>query len=527
MRFSGKQNSGAESNGEVARLALLPGTHKTDLVKVTVRALLGASEVDRAGVWIDDGDIDTRSPRGLGIFRGMVSERGGGDTPSEWARLSLEALPSLEPLAGGRTVQQDLGGTSDQLMLGALLELRRAVWAPVGTRGRLRGVVLAGTCRKHGALPLATIESISAELALALELEEERRRARQRQADLNVASRLLAELTAGGPIDSIFTRLVDSCTEAAPGGDGLDAVFATLQTRSECAAHSSRPYQQVLSSTAPRHRAQGSLTLCWRSGDAAWLHALDNTALSSIWQRAAEARDPIVIGSGSGLTWPRTDVARIVAIPLFASREAVGTLIAGLRPGPVAQGCVERLELRGELAATALALRQCTAALSLERKRQQAILQSDSAAKIIIGPSGKIGALSRGAQERSAKPDQTQALPRSSVSRRVGYFPNCFKFPTSRRSKRGFNACKPRHTMITAWTTSHIRCAFAPAHRSAFIPFCWATHPAVFSPPSRLSHWQPSSRRRNHTAAKQNCTTLSNGSKRVSCSSTRTTKFKR
>ncbi len=421
MRFSGKQNSGAESNGEVARLALLPGTHKTDLVKVTVRALLGASEVDRAGVWIDDGDIDTRSPRGLGIFRGMVSERGGGDTPSEWARLSLEALPSLEPLAGGRTVQQDLGGTSDQLMLGALLELRRAVWAPVGTRGRLRGVVLAGTCRKHGALPLATIESISAELALALELEEERRRARQRQADLNVASRLLAELTAGGPIDSIFTRLVDSCTEAAPGGDGLDAVFATLQTRSECAAHSSRPYQQVLSSTAPRHRAQGSLTLCWRSGDAAWLHALDNTALSSIWQRAAEARDPIVIGSGSGLTWPRTDVARIVAIPLFASREAVGTLIAGLRPGPVAQGCVERLELRGELAATALALRQCTAALSLERKRQQAILQSDSAAKIIIGPSGKIGALSRGAQELlgEAGPDAGIAEEFGVSSRRV------------------------------------------------------------------------------------------------------------
>jgi signal transduction histidine kinase/CheY-like chemotaxis protein len=396
MKFGVKKNTATESNGEVARLALLPGTDNADLVRGAVQALLAVSEVDRAGVWIDEGDTDTHSPRGLGIFRGVVSERSGGDTPSEWARLSLEALPSLDPLAAGRTVQQDLDGTSDQLMLGALLELRRAVWAPVGTRGRLRGVVLAGTCRKHGALPHASIESISAELALAIELEEERRLARQRRADLNVASRLLTELAACGPIDSIFTRLVDSCTE--PSGDGLGAVFAILQTRPEFAANSARAHQLSLSSTSSHNRTQQRSRIpCWRSGDAAWLHAMDNSPLSTIWQRAADARDTIVVASGSGLTWPRADVARIVATPLFASHEPVGTLIAGLRPN--AQGCVERLELRGELAATALALRQCTAALLLERKRQQAILQSDPAAKMIVETGGRISAMSRGAQE--------------------------------------------------------------------------------------------------------------------------------
>jgi hypothetical protein len=269
MRFGSKKNAGTESNGEVARLALLPGTDKTDLVRGAAQALLAVPEVDRAGVWIDEGDIDSRSPRGVGIFHGVVSERGGGDTPAEWARLSLEALPSLAPLDNGRTVQQDLGETSDQLMLGALLELRRAIWAPVGAHGRLRGVVLAGTCRKHGALPLASIESISAELALALELEEERRLARQRRADLNVGSRLLTELAASGPVDSIFTRLIDSCTETAPGGDGLGAVFAILQTRSDLGVQSARAYQQTLSSNPSRLRTQGSPTPCWRSGDAA------------------------------------------------------------------------------------------------------------------------------------------------------------------------------------------------------------------------------------------------------------------
>ena len=107
MRFGGKKNAETESGGEIARLALLPGSDRTDLVRGAAQALLAVSEVDRAGVWIDEGDIDTRSPRGLAIFRGVVSERGRSDTPSEWARLSLEALPSLDPLAAGRTVQQD------------------------------------------------------------------------------------------------------------------------------------------------------------------------------------------------------------------------------------------------------------------------------------------------------------------------------------------------------------------------------------------------------------------------------------
>jgi PAS domain-containing protein len=157
---------------------------------------------------------------------------------------------------------------------------------------------------------------------------------------------------------------------------------------------------------------------------------MDGSALSSIWQRAADARDTVVIGSGgSEISWPRADVARIIAIPLFVSRESVGTLIAGLRPGPVAQGGVERLELRGELAATALALRQCTAALSLERKRQQAILQSDPAAKIIIETGGRIGALSRGAQELlgQAAPGDAVSHDADASSRRT--FPELFQAP--------------------------------------------------------------------------------------------------
>src|ERR1700722_4552186 len=100
MRFGSKRNVDAEGSGEPARLALSPGTDKADLVRSAVQALLAAADVDRAGVWIDEADVDTSSG-GLPAFRGVVLERGGAGTPSEWERLSLEALPWFDPLAGG------------------------------------------------------------------------------------------------------------------------------------------------------------------------------------------------------------------------------------------------------------------------------------------------------------------------------------------------------------------------------------------------------------------------------------------
>ncbi|HEY4907608.1 MAG TPA: ATP-binding protein [Candidatus Acidoferrum sp.] len=382
----------------MARLAQSPGTEKADLIRGAVQALLAASEVDRAGVWIDAGEIDAGSSRAWSVLRGQVSDRSGDDAPSDWARLSLEALPSLEPLTNGRTIQQDLDGTPDQLMLGVLLELHRAVWVPVAARGQLRGVVLAGTRRKRGMLPLARVEAVSAELALAIELEEERRLARQRQSDTNAMGRWLSELASSGPIDSTFTRLVDACTETVPGGDGLGAVFAILRTPAEADLESATPMHQALWSGACSG-TRSHATRCWKSGDAAWVHAMDSSPLASIWQRAEAARDPIIFTSSSGLPWPRADVARIVAIPLVASREPVGTLIAGLRHVPTAYRDVERLELCAQLAASALAYRRCASSLSLERKRQRAILDTDPVPKIVIEAGGRICALSRGARD--------------------------------------------------------------------------------------------------------------------------------
>ena len=409
MKFTGRQNGHRPASGEVARLAQSPGMATAELIKAAVQSLLGASEIDRAGVWIDDGDAGPYVGSASASFRGIVAERSGEDTPSDWERLSLEAFPALTPLNDGKTIEQELDAASSQLILGSLVELRRAVWAPVGSRTRLRGVVLAGLRNKHRALPVALVESVAADLALAVELEEERRIARQRKADLAVGSRLLVDLAKCGPIDSIFTRLVDSCTEAAPGGDGLGAVFAVLRTRQDSRAcppllesRNALVAERALSSSdhsGIQRLLREQTTPCWQSGDAAWLYAIKCQPLSSIWQRAGEARDTLVIGSSAGIAWPRGNVARLVAIPLRACNEFVGVFVAGLRPDTSISKGVERFERHAELAATALALRRHASQIALERARQRAILQDDRAATIIVEDGGQIGALSQGARE--------------------------------------------------------------------------------------------------------------------------------
>jgi signal transduction histidine kinase/ActR/RegA family two-component response regulator len=415
MKFNGRHNGPRVASGGVARLAQSPGMTTVELIKAALQTLLGGSEADRVGVWIDDGESGSHPGRGSSSLRGLVAERNGDSTPSDWERLSLEALSPLDPLHNGKTVEQELDGASDQLILGALLELRRAVWAPIGSHGRLRGVVLAGLRGKHGALPVALVESVSAELALAVELEEERRLASQRQADLAVTSRLLADLAKWGPVDAVFTRLVDSCTETAPGGDGLGAVFAALHTKPDSFGQSMRrdlsPHDRGFSlanhaggsvhGSRPPHER---LTSCWQSGDAAWLHAIDNPPLAGVWRRAEEACDTLVIGSSAGVAWPRGDVARLVAIPLRGSNELLGVLVAGLRRDSVVSKGVERLALRAELAASALALRRRTGEVVFERARQRALLQNDRAATIILEDAGRIGPLSFGAQQLLGEP---------------------------------------------------------------------------------------------------------------------------
>jgi signal transduction histidine kinase/ActR/RegA family two-component response regulator len=407
MRSMGRQ----ERHGVVARgvvRAALMGVARRELIQEAVQFLLASTKVDRIGVWMESAGTERAPGRGFAGFRGVVADRHGQATPSEWERLSPEAPLPVELLDDGKSAEQELSGASDQLILGVLVELRRAVWVPVQIAGRLCGVLFAGVRKKHGALPVPLLESFSMELALAVELDEERRNSHRRLTDINSAKHFLDELASSGPTDAVLTRLMDSCTETGTEGDGLGAAFAVLHARDEekgISLHgplNGNFSAKIHEADLPYHlslRANERCALSWQSGDPAWLHALESQPLADIWQRAQEAHSTVAVRAGAGTAWPRGDVSRVVAIGLQAAGESVGVLVAGFREETSSQAAIERLQSRTGLATTALVLRERNHEAVRHEARQNAVLLGGSAATILVDEGGAIVGLSRGARE--------------------------------------------------------------------------------------------------------------------------------
>ena len=391
----------------VARAAAA-GMAKHELIQEAVHFLLASTKADRMGVWMESAHTERAPGRGGARFRGVVADRDGKGTPPEWERFSPDAVLPVELWNGEKSVEQDLDGAQDQVILGALLGMRRLVWVPVAIDGCLRGVLLAGSRKKRGALPVGLLESVSAELALVVELDEERRRSRERQTEMAVTKQFLGELADSGPTDALFTGLMESCTSTGTEGAGLGAVFAVLRGREEATAGSlaAPPVKNidVKFSVADSHddrslSANERRTVSWQSGDSACLQALESEPLAGMWQRAREAHGTVMVRAGAGTAWRRSDVSRLVAIGLEAAGEVVGVLAAGFREESISQAATERLELRAKLATTALLFRERNREAAENEARQKATLHASSAATILIDQGGAIVGISRGARE--------------------------------------------------------------------------------------------------------------------------------
>jgi two-component system NtrC family sensor kinase len=279
-------------------------------------------------------------------------------------------------------VEQDRLDSSRQLVIGAMVGLCRAVWVPVETQGHLRGVILAGTRKKHAPLPRALAANVAAELALALEVEEERRVSRERQQDFATVRRALAALTGTESPETILRNLVEDCTARGDSALGPDAVFAAVgeweksehatgATLQAVSSEKHEPAPSLASSTPSSLASSEELRFRWRSGDAVWTRALDREPLSSIWRQALESQR--VIGSEPSGAWSRREVSRVMAFPLHSGPENLGVLVAGIRRGSASLSTVERLELRAALAASALKQqRRNEQASALEARQQRA-----------------------------------------------------------------------------------------------------------------------------------------------------------
>jgi signal transduction histidine kinase/CheY-like chemotaxis protein len=414
MRFRARKNGHATPERGIAGTAARR-IARQELIQEAVQFLLASANADRVGVWMECSDTGPAPGCGFAGFRGVVADRNGETTPSEWERLSPEAPLPLELLNAGKSVEQDLGGAPDQIILGALVEMRRAVWVPVEIRGRLRGVLLAGLRKKHGALPVRLLEAVSADLALAAELDEERRLARERLADITVTKEFLDHLAHARPMDAILTRLVGSCTDSGADGDGLGAVFAALRLCPGAGGSSAyEPSGENGKAAEPpadlRAPADARRAPSRQSGDPAWLHALESQPLAGILQQAREAHGTVIVRTGEGTAWPRGDVAQLAAIGLEAGGETLGVLVAGFRYEATSRAAIARLELRAGLAAMALVFIERNNEAARHEARQQTLLQASSVATILVDADGAVVGLSRGARELLGEEPQQSRL---------------------------------------------------------------------------------------------------------------------
>jgi signal transduction histidine kinase/CheY-like chemotaxis protein len=373
-----KQEDKAPDKG-VARAAV-GGASREELVREALHRMSLETSADRFGVWIEPQPAHREDSSFPLSFRGAIWEKGVEATPAEWARLSPE-FPLPEELFAGKSVEQDLEKPPVRPMLGPLVEMRAAVWVPVARGGRLRGVLLACTRTKQGALPRALLESVAAELLLAVELDEEQRTARERQSDLAMAAEVITALGKTSSDSSILASLVSQCTETTSHNCSLGAVFAVVGRRIVIQGKESDA---------------AGMAFPWKSGDPAWARAVENGPLAAVWKKAVEAGK--LVGSEAQSFWPQGGVGRVLALPLEFDGEMLGVFVAGLRPSGASLSALARLELRASLAAAALA-REKRRAEGERREARQRLLLDSSQEMVLLNERGEIAGLSRGARE--------------------------------------------------------------------------------------------------------------------------------
>ena len=397
MRVWGKAQPERKPAAGVARAAL-EGSARPALVREAALTLLAGSRADRVGVWLESTECSGAENREAIAFRGMVAEKEGDTTPAEWSRLSTEAPLPPELLAGLKAVEQELGEGPERPVIGAVTEMRRVLWVPVEVRGHLRGVIFAGQRSKHAHLPRGLFEAVAADLALAMDLEGERRLGRERHGDIGVVRSVLAALVGLSSPAEILTAIVEDCTAKGVHQSGLDAVFAGIGRISDLGEGVAVPRDERSAAEQMNQKwAEATPRFSWRSGDAAWIRALESQPLCAVWQRALESRR--VAGSEPGTAWAHGDVARVVAFPLEAKEESLGVLVAGIRRGSASLAAMERMELRAALAASALLREKHNEEAREQQRREKALLAASGAATVALDSEGRITELSTGAQE--------------------------------------------------------------------------------------------------------------------------------
>ncbi len=383
-----RNHARAEVNGRGNRSVLSvwrAGSGHSSWIQEAIESLKEFANVDRIGVWLEP-EAESEDHASPVVFRGELWERAESNTPAEWNRLSADGPWPQQVLRRGNCVEYQGAEQETQPIVGVLLGMQHALWAPVNGDKFLRGLILTGSRQKQSELPKARMELLAAELGLLLEFEEQGRVSRRRQRDLAMWQRMQTELAGSQDASTMLKELMENCTREEKDG-GVGAIFALVGERLN-----HQPVERPAVAGAEER-----LVICAQSGDGAWAHSVGQGPLENLWRETMAAGR--VMGADADRLPLAKDISRIVAIPLQVHGEVWAALIAGVPRRKDPMEVLERLEMRALLAGQVLELQRRAGVEVRERCWQKALLDSSPESLVLVDAHGFVRGLSQGVKK--------------------------------------------------------------------------------------------------------------------------------
>jgi len=399
MRIWKKNNELVARRG--LRRATLLGRGHDELVEEALAELADGKPADRLGVWLDGTGQQSNAPDSS--FQGLVWDRENNDTPREWRTLAPQAVLPSASLIAGAEIEIQLNKNSVAPMVGVLVGLQKVVWVPIEHAGKLRGILMAGVTAPQRTLPKEQMQSVALELSIALAFEMERRLANERREDILLCNKVLTGLEEGASSANLLQEITESCLRKASPGDSAGAVYAAIAT------------ERIDSDSAKRN-----FTMVCAAGESGPRHSMAEEAVNELSRRALETRQTIGVDLEWSLTGGQT-LLRVVAVPLNQKESGpAAVMLAGFHANSASLLALERIELRGKLAASVLLVERKRLAGMSDDRQAKSLLEASTDAIVVLNAGGEPSTSNRAARTLLLTPPE---LERPSSAEKNGSLP--------------------------------------------------------------------------------------------------------
>jgi signal transduction histidine kinase len=313
---------------------VLNGGSREELLREALAEVADGGKAHRIGIWLEPAEEDRKQE---GVLRGTVWDSEIMVPAREWQWLAPQTVLPPASLFSGAAVEVDLTREVKLPIVGPLAGLGRAIWTPVRLAGKLRGVLLAGTRGIRAELPRERLLDVSGKLAVALALESERKASNERHADNALCERILARLQTNTPPGRLLQVVVESCLSQSVRPHNPGVAFAAIaRIRRE--------------SSIPEQAGVAIEFLC----TAGKVDENQITAHEAVNMLVREALEGGCTSGAEIRSLSGEEFLRVIAIPLHVRGKRQNILLAGFHPAQAFLSSLERLELRGTLAASVL-----------------------------------------------------------------------------------------------------------------------------------------------------------------------------